>query len=327
MKGTFSVAMCTYNGARYLRAQLESIGAQTRLPDELVICDDRSVDDSVRVVERFAASAPFPVRLEVNTSHLGSTKNFEKAIQRCAGTLIALADQDDVWLPRKLALIEAELQRQPNIGLVFSDAELVDDDLRPLGERLWTAIGFHGDAHRELKTGRRLDVLLPGWTVTGATMAFRSRFRALALPIPDNGPVIHDGWIAMIVAAVADVSIIDEPLILYRQHPQQQIGVPKTRASDRRAESMRQKVNRRNQYSESISGLERVRSRLAERSDQFECSAALRNLAARIAHLHTRENLPRSKLRRLPHVARELLTRRYHRYSNGLYSAVKDLLI
>src|SRR5262245_48111587 len=122
MIDTFSVAMCTYNGSRYLSAQLDSIGTQTRPPDELMICDDGSVDDTVQLIEKFADSAPFVVRLEVNSANLGSTKNFEKAIQRCKGDLIALADQDDVWLPRKLELLEAEFQRSPNVGLVFSDA-------------------------------------------------------------------------------------------------------------------------------------------------------------------------------------------------------------
>ena len=98
MTHTLSVAMCTYNGSRHLSEQLESIGTQTRLPDELVICDDCSSDDTIRIIERFSASAPFAVRLEINTQNLGSTKNFEKAIRLCQGDLIALADQDDVWL-------------------------------------------------------------------------------------------------------------------------------------------------------------------------------------------------------------------------------------
>ena len=93
----FSVAMCTYNGARFLGAQLASVAAQARAPDELVVCDDRSTDETARVVEEFAAAAPFRVRLHVNERNLGTTRNFERAVSLCEGDLIALSDQDDVW--------------------------------------------------------------------------------------------------------------------------------------------------------------------------------------------------------------------------------------
>jgi hypothetical protein len=112
------------------------------------------------------------------------------------------------------------------VGFVSSDAEVVDDDLRPLGERLWNSLGFDETRRHKLKTGRRMEVLLPGWTVTGATMAFRSTFLPLVVPIPNHLAVIHDGWIAAVVGAVANVAFIEEPLVLYRQHPQQQIGAP-----------------------------------------------------------------------------------------------------
>jgi hypothetical protein len=319
--------MCTYNGSRYLSEQLESISTQTRLPDELVICDDASADDTVPLIEKFAASVPFAVRLEVNDVNLGSTKNFEKAIQGCKGDLIALADQDDVWLPRKLGVLEAEFQRSSTAGLVFSDAEVVDDDLRPLGERLWTSIGFDEIARQKIKTDRRMEVLLPGWTVTGATMAFRSQFRELVVPIPDDLPLIHDGWIAAVVGAVADIAFIVDPLVMYRQHADQQIGAPKARTFMRTKKGdLFEAMSRTNAYDQLILVAEQVRTRLVEYSQMIECSEALYKLDSHISHLRTRETLPKNKLRRVPGVSRELLARRYHRYSNGLYSAVKDLL-
>lgn len=329
MTDTFSVAMCTYNGSRYLGAQLESIATQTRLPDELVICDDHSVDDTVSVIEKFAACAPFPVRLEVNTLNVGSTRNFELAINRCQGKLIALADQDDVWSPSKLEIIEAEFLRRPGVGLVFSDAELVDCDLRSLGERLWTSIGFDEKLRRKMKTeGGALQVLLPGWTVTGATMAFRAQFRTLALPIPDDLPMIHDGWIALMIAAVADVSFIEQPLIKYRQHEQQQIGAPESKVEEgpKGIENFKQAVTRTNTYTELISISERVRFRLIEHCEMFDCNPALRVLDAGIKHFRLRQTLPDSKFRRVPGVFGELFRVRYHRYSRGLRSALKDLL-
>ena len=87
--------MGTYNGGPYLREQLDSIAAQTHLPDELVVCDDDSTDRTVAILEDFAATAPFPVRVYVNPKNLGTAKNFERAIGLATGEVIALADQDD----------------------------------------------------------------------------------------------------------------------------------------------------------------------------------------------------------------------------------------
>lgn len=90
-----SVALCTHNGSAYLTEQLASIAAQTRLPDELVVCDDRSSDDTPRLLADFAARAPFPVQVVVNSENLGSTAKFAKAISLCQGDFIALSDQAD----------------------------------------------------------------------------------------------------------------------------------------------------------------------------------------------------------------------------------------
>lgn len=329
MGESFSVAMCTYNGERFVAEQLRSLAAQTLLPAELVVCDDRSADSTAAEVGRFAASAPFPVRLSVNERRLGSTKNFERAVSMCRFGLIALCDQDDVWLPGKLERLAGEFGRGGCVGLAFSDAEVVDERLRPLGYSLWQSVGFDREMRRRVRGGRALDVLLPGWTVTGATMAFRAAYRELALGIPDDLPMIHDGWIALVVAAVADVSFIDEPLIKYRQHQRQQIGAPGYPAPAQGARSLdgvRDAVRRANTYRELIEIGERLRQRLVERCERFDCGAALARLDARLTHMRAREGMPESKLRRLRHVLRELLARRYHLYSNGFYSAVKDLL-
>src|ERR1043166_3411462 len=101
-----SIALCTYNGAAFLREQLESIAAQTRTPDELVISDDQSTDGTLRLIEEFAETAGFPVRVSVNESNLGTAKNFEKAISLCRGDVIMLSDQDDVWHSDRLESVE-----------------------------------------------------------------------------------------------------------------------------------------------------------------------------------------------------------------------------
>jgi glycosyltransferase involved in cell wall biosynthesis len=217
-----SIALCTYNGARFLEAQLESYLVQTRLPDELVVCDDASTDATSDILAGFAKRAPFPVRIERNPTRLGSTKNFDKAIGLCAGELIATSDQDDVWLPEKLALSEAAFDIEPHRGLVFSDAEVVDEELRPLGHTMWDAISLGRLPRWRVRRDHAFEVLLRQWLVTGATMTFRSDYLPLIRPIPENW--IHDGWIAFIIGAVAPVGLIDAATVKYRQHAAQQIG-------------------------------------------------------------------------------------------------------
>jgi glycosyltransferase involved in cell wall biosynthesis len=91
-----SIAMCTYNGAAFLPAQLQSILTQSRRPDEIIICDDRSTDDTRSILETFKNESPIPVILNINDQNLGSVRNFERAINLCTGDVIALSDQDDV---------------------------------------------------------------------------------------------------------------------------------------------------------------------------------------------------------------------------------------
>ena len=206
-----------------------------------------------------------PVRLHFNPETLGSTKNFEKAIGLCAGDVIALSDQDDYWLPEKLARVEEALSSALDVGMVFSDAEIVDESLHPLGCRLWQYLKFERGEQKSVRGGNAFDLLLARNIVVGATMAFRSRFKELILPIPDefdlrfdDGRIlIHDGWLSLLISATAGVAVIDEPLIMYRQHPKQQVGAkspPGAEAAD--GGGLRAALTRQNFYSAEIGQLE-----------------------------------------------------------------------
>lgn len=319
-----SVAMCTYNGARFLSEQLESIAAQTRLPEELVICDDRSTDKSVEVIKAFLPRAPFTVRLDINDNNRGSTKNFEKAIRLCQGEIIALADQDDVWCPHKLASIERAFYRGLNVAAVFSDAELINEDSEPLNDTLWNSFSFTRHKQSRFKNGHALEVLLKHLIVTGATMAFREKYRDLMLPIPSNQ--IHDSWISFLLASVAEIALIEPPTIRYRQHPGQQCGLRQRKTLTEQIASSRRTAPR--SYLPEINQLEQVCERLIERSAEYPCrKSAIRLIREKIRHRQTRATPPESKISSLLVVVRELITLRYWRYSRGLRSAAKDLFI
>src|SRR5438270_9952995 len=116
---TMSVAMCTFNGEAFLDAQLESIGAQGRPPDELIVCDDGSTDRSREIIAQFARRFAFPTRVTVNQTNLGSTRNFEQAISLCSSNVVVLADQDDIWYPNKLKSIEKPFLQSQDVVAVF----------------------------------------------------------------------------------------------------------------------------------------------------------------------------------------------------------------
>jgi glycosyltransferase involved in cell wall biosynthesis len=225
-----SVAMCTYNGSKFLAEQLNSIREQTKLPLELVICDDDSTDATPRIVHAFALDAPFPVRFFRSQATLGSTRNFEKAINLCAGQAIALCDQDDIWQPNKLERLASVLDSEPQVGGVCSNAFLMDETSECFPDSLWERRNFtpRMQAAFQRNSARQL---LQYNAATGATFVFRSEFVKQVTPIPPEW--VHDAWIALLVATQSRVQLVPEKLIRYRIHPAQQIGVgPRATVSD-----------------------------------------------------------------------------------------------
>src|SRR3974390_3258095 len=146
---TVSVVLCTYNGARYLREQLESIARQSRQPAEMVVCDDGSEDDTVTILRGFASEVSFPVRIFQNPHRLGSTRNFDQGIGLASGEFIALCDQDDVWAPEKLEYLANMLISDPSVGGVFSDADLIDENSKPIGKTLFEKHKFSTGKQRK----------------------------------------------------------------------------------------------------------------------------------------------------------------------------------
>jgi glycosyltransferase involved in cell wall biosynthesis len=322
-KHRISVALATYNGARYLPAQLDSYLAQTRQPDELVVCDDISTDETPAILADFAGRATFPVRIERNASRLGSTKNFEKAIGLCTGDLIATSDQDDVWLPEKLALSEAKLEAQPDCGLVFTNAEVVDESLAPVGHRLWDAIHFGLPARWRVRRGRAFEVLLRQWLVTGATMMFRAEFRPMVLPIPELW--IHDGWIAFIIGGLAPIACVERATVKYRQHAAQQIGGKKL--SWRELYELARKVGP-DYFRLAHTRFALAQERLQSLAPRVRDPRVLDQVARKVAHQQRRLTISEScsRLEKVALTLDELLHGGYRRYSPATTHFLKDLL-
>lgn len=326
-----SIALCTYNGGKYLRQQLDSIGAQTRLPDELIVCDDHSHDDTEEIVNDFIKKAQFPVRLFINEINLGSSKNFEKAINLCNGNIIALSDQDDIWYQEKLALIESIFLENPEVGLVFGDADVVDQNTKPMGYSLWRSTLFGKRDLNKINNDHAFDVLLRYNVVTGATMAFRSFYRENVMPIP--AAWVHDGWISIIISVIVKINAIDRPVIKYRQHIGQQIGAKKITRTGVFIKELKKSITNPHDYHDiSNTQIERdidrfrlVYERISKLDDVNDKTRVLALLQNKINHLQTRKDLPYNRLLRILIIIKEFILLRYHRYSYDEY-IIKDLL-
>jgi glycosyltransferase involved in cell wall biosynthesis len=317
-----SVAMCTWNGSAYVEAQLRSIVEQTRQVQEILVCDDKSADSTVDVVRRFARTCPVPVRIEVNESNLGYRLNFSRAMSLCTGDIILLADQDDVWHPTKVARMTEVFDRRPDVDLVFSDAELVHEDLSPVGYTIWQSIEFHSGRQRMVREGRFLQLLMSRNVVTGATAGIRSRIRDLVLPVP--GKWVHDAWIATMVAATGTAEFVEEPLILYRQHSAQQLGGKRLTFSQRYALARRMNEP---YFLDLATDFAYAKQRLESFPHMVRFPGALELIQGKVEHSRFRAAVKQNGFRYLPRVAGELLRGAYHRYSLGVFSAVQDLLL
>ena len=195
--------MATYNGAAYLAEQLASLAAQTRLSDELVVCDDGSSDATVALLESFAASAPFTVRVEVNTPRLGVNANFEKAARLCSGDIVFLCDQDDVWYPDKLARIEQLFGDRPETMVILNDAALVSETLEDSGLTQLGAVRSSGYSDAGFNFG--------------CCSAHRKAWQDIVFPIPASMDH-HDVWINRMAHAVGAAWVTDRTLQAYRRH-------------------------------------------------------------------------------------------------------------
>ena len=322
-----SVALCTYNGAAYLEEQLLSIFGQSTRPDELVVSDDGSTDETLTVLERVveawrAEDAAHAVEVVVlrNATALGVTANFEQALAACSGDLIALSDQDDVWQPARLEIMVAEFKRRPELGLLHSDARLVDAAGAPLGQTLLAALGVSSSNRAEVHDGGAFGVLLRRNIVTGATTILRREVVERSRPFPESW--VHDEWLAMVAALTGEVDFLDETLVDYRQHSGNQIGASSLDAAGKLGRLSAPRTARNERL------LARAEA-LQERAAKFVPTPSvdtLEKVDAKLAHERMRSALPAARPRRIRPVASAWRVRDYNRYGLGLQDALRDLV-
>lgn len=319
-----SVAMTTYNGERFVLGQLESFTNQERLPDELVISDDASTDHTVEIVREFANRAPFPVKLFINEHNLGIPENFGRAIERVSGDVIFLSDSDDYWYPEKIRVMEKAFEKSTEAGLVICNSDEVDERLRPLGVRTWAAIDQFFPSEWLLKNIALGKIYRPRMPAGGCCMAFRAKFKPLILPLPPSDPlqpIAYDHFIArmIICSGCGGAVLLPKPLLAYRMHAGQATNPGTTHFHARILERV---TTCRNFPYQLPMNIERLESKYAI---QHCINPEIRTSALR--HWRARLEMPSTFIGRLPVVVREVLSLRYSRFSSGMLTAAKDLLV
>ncbi len=210
-----SIAMATCNGARFLGEQLDSLCRQTLLPRELVVHDDCSDDGTLEAIAAFAARAPFPVKVLRNEARIGYRQNFMQAAEDCQYPLIAFCDQDDVWLPRKLANLAA-LFADRNVLLAYHDAQVATTRLQPIC----------GMQDRAAPRSFNPPLTLKPWRYgLGFTQMLRRELlqhhdlwlRSVDFFAADQREA-HDQWFSFLSSSLGVTGYIAEPLVLYRRH-------------------------------------------------------------------------------------------------------------
>jgi len=205
-----SVAMASYNGERFIREQIESILAQTYQPVEIVIVDDGSADNTIAVIQTLQQQHP-NIYLHINEKNLGVTLTFNRAVSFCTGEYIAFADQDDIWVPHKLATLVNEIGDH---DAVYGNSLLVDEQGRSLNKL------FSSMMH--LATYNSGMPFLLSNTVAGHAMLAKATFLKSIQPFPAN--LYFDLWTAFNAGANNGIKYVDAVLVHYRQHSSNAVG-------------------------------------------------------------------------------------------------------
>jgi glycosyltransferase involved in cell wall biosynthesis len=211
-----SVVMAVYRpDPRYLEAQLNSVKCQDDPHFELAVRDD-SADDgkTAALLESLLADFPHPFRVTVHSRNIGGVRAFEALTRDAAGEFIAYCDQDDVWAPDKLSALRAALTEE--VALAYSDMRFIDSQGAPIAnppKPPWRR-----------RRGFGLDAYLAYYNfVTGCTMMIRRELAVNALPVPDG--YVHDHWLALNAARIGALAFVRRPLVDYRLHEHNQIGI------------------------------------------------------------------------------------------------------
>ncbi len=219
-----SVALCTYNGEKYIAQQLDSILSQSMPVDEIIILDDCSHDSTCNILTNYTSKYAH-IKVIRNDVNVGYRKNFERALVESTGDYIFFSDQDDVWNSEKVKTSVAYLEASGMLG-AFTDAGLINHEGLSLGSSLFVHQNLIPYIEEGLLQRYMFEILcLKGNFVTGATLVVTREAKDVILPFRTSKGVAHDEWIALKLSSLHKLGFINQKLISYRIHPNQQLGL------------------------------------------------------------------------------------------------------
>ncbi|WP_052248338.1 glycosyltransferase [Chryseobacterium taiwanense] len=220
-----SVAICTYNGEKYLAEQLDTIIQQTVQPTEIVVCDDGSTDKTLEILRTYKEQYPDIFKIHVNKTNLGYFKNFEQSIYLCSQDIIVTSDQDDIWKAEKLEETLNFFKNNPNKDAVFNDLILVNDDETILEHSYlnWKHIQYQDIIDAIKNEELFIKVEIQGSFILGCALAVRKT--ALKEYDLKNFTLAHDYEIAQKLSFKNKIGFIPKTLSFYRQHEDQVCGL------------------------------------------------------------------------------------------------------
>jgi len=222
MEEKIDVLLATYNGEKYLKEQIESILNQTYKNIHLIISDDNSKDGTPEILKQYEKDERITVYFQ--EQNLGYVRNFEFLLKQVQSDYYMLSDQDDIWLPEKIEKSMETLKRE-NADFVFGDLEVVDENLNTIYESFGDFMLLNRKIKKYINT---YEVNYLYNCVTGCTVLSKKQFLKYILPIPNNSKyLIHDYWMALMVALNGKLVYMPEKYIKYRQHGNNQVGTDK----------------------------------------------------------------------------------------------------
>lgn len=315
----YTVVIATYNGEKYLQDQLLSIIRQSVPPNEIILSDDGSKDDTLKKAREIFKANKIKYQIITNDGEHGVVGNFTNAVIHASNNIIFTSDQDDKWVENKAETILKIFEREKAVQLVFTDGYLVDSALKPLGSSMWKAVGI---TENKIRDKDWFNILIKNCVVTGATMAFKKPLYMENLPIPQEW--LHDGWLAWMALTKNALVGLPEKLIFYRQHTANVVGMQPKKSFYKRFYNWIISTKNITQVRKIRYNRYRV---LEERQGSHFNEKEHKRLKECIIFWKTLNEFPeRSIMSNLKHATYLLIRGAYHRYYTGIRGYLRDIL-
>lgn len=324
---TISVCMATYNGEKFIAQQLHSIFNQSLKPDQLIVSDDCSCDQTIEIINRVTKNFDFEVKVSINNTKLGVVKNFEKAILNSTSDIIVLADQDDLWDSNRLKHV-LNIFNEKEVDYYFSDSKIIDSYGNIQHDSLWKRRSFSKKIMNNFNKNQLSALLKYDNFIYGMTLAFKSNVLEAVTPIDSKSSFLtHDAWIPMILSGLNYKGYADcWSTTYYREHINQEAGPGKNISL---VSKFILSLKKKRYFDDDLQrDFDRIAKRISNVKSLSNCNCTFpKHFKDKANHLRFRANLGKlSALDRLNNIIKEMVSGNYNKYSSSKLAFIRDLI-